>query len=224
MKKTLLSVILAAALIAGLATYFYKIADPAATEPEAAATLSQGPGVSAAGQPASQPLRQATTRPDFSLADTTGAVRSIKDWDGKALVVNFWATWCAPCRREMPLLTEMEAEYAPDDIQIVGVAVDFREDVLSYLAQSPVTYPVLIGEQDAIDAAEGFGVEFMAMPFTAFTDHKGNILHVKIGELHRPEIELIFKAIKDIRAGKIDPPMARRLIAHGLAGVREPGS
>jgi thiol-disulfide isomerase/thioredoxin len=219
MKKTLLTVISAVALIAGLLTYFYQTAEKVPQDQGAPAPMSQAP---AAASPGPVVASTAMVRPEFSLADTTGAMRSIKDWDGKALVVNFWATWCAPCRREMPLLTEMEAQYSSEGIQIIGVAVDFKEDVLDYLANSPVNYPVLIGEQDAIDAAEGFGVEFMAMPFTAFTDHQGNILHVKVGELHRPEIELVFKTVAELRAGKMDLPMARRTIAHGLAGVVEP--
>lgn len=220
MHKTVLIILAFAALIAGVFTYFYRTAE--LTEPDtnqvtpAATDIGPAPGATA--------IRRAEVRPDFSLADTTGAMRSINEWDGKALVVNFWATWCAPCRREMPLLMELESEHSRDDIQILGVAVDFRDDVLSYLAETPVNYPVLIGEQDAIDAAEGFGVEFVGMPFTAFTDHHGNVLHVQIGEIHRPQAELIFKAINNLRAGNIDLAMARRLIAHGMAGVPDQGT
>ena len=101
-----------------------------------------------------QTVRSVQTRPEFSLADTAGVMRSITEWDGKAMVVNFWATWCAPCRREMPLLKALQAEYTDADIQIIGIAVDLREDVLGYLEQAPVNYPVMIGDQDAIDAAD----------------------------------------------------------------------
>ena len=221
MHKTVLTILASAALIAGLVTYFYKTAE--LTDPDTNQSMPAATGMGPAPSATDTPMRRAEVRPDFSLADTTGAVRSIKEWDGKALVVNFWATWCAPCRREMPLLMELESLHAKDDIQILGVAVDFRDDVLSYLAETPVNYPVLIGEQDAIDAAEGFGVEFVGMPFTAFTDHHGNVLHVQIGEIHRPQAELIFKAINNLRAGNIDLAMARRVIAHGMAGVPDQG-
>lgn len=208
MKKLIAIALVGAALAAGIATSVYRNEQPPAK-----------PVVSAAPAPAAAARTQPLSKPQFSLADAQGVQRSITEWDGKALVVNFWATWCAPCRREMPLLREMQDLHTANDIQIIGVAVDFRDDVLKYLEAAPVNYPVLIGEQDAIDAAEGFGVEFMGLPFTAFTDHQGQILHVHIGEIHRPQAELIFDTVNRLRAGEMDLGAARRIIAHGMAGV-----
>ncbi|MDH3400324.1 MAG: TlpA family protein disulfide reductase [Chromatiales bacterium] len=223
MKQAIAAVFAVIGLIAGISTYLYNAAKTGAESapqvPSVAAT--QAPAKPA---PSLNTVRSVQTRPEFSLADTAGVMRSITEWDGKAMVVNFWATWCAPCRREMPLLKELQIEYAGDDVQIIGIAVDLREDVLGYLEQMPVNYPVMIGDQDAIDAAEGFGVEFMAMPFTAFTDHQGNVLHVQIGEVHRPQAELIFNTVARVRTGEIDPAMARRVIAHGMAGVQDTGT
>lgn len=223
MKQAIAAVFAVIGLIAGVSTYLYNSAKsaPESAEQHAPAATVQGKVQPA---PSLNTVRQVQTRPEFSLADTAGVMRSISEWDGKAMVVNFWATWCAPCRREMPLLKQLQAEYADEDVQIIGVAVDLREDVLGYLDEAPVNYPVMIGEQDAIDAAEGFGVEFMAMPFTAFTDHSGNVLHVQIGEVHRPQAELIFNTVARVRSGEIDPSMARRVIAHGMAGVQDPGT
>ncbi len=223
MKQAIAAVFAVIGLIAGISTYLYNSAKTGAESappiPPVAAT--QAPVKQA---PSLNTVRSVQTRPEFSLADTAGVMRSITEWDGKAMVVNFWATWCAPCRREMPLLKDLQTEYAGEDVQIIGVAVDLREDVLGYLEQTPVNYPVMIGDQDAIDAAEGFGVEFMAMPFTAFTDHQGNVLHVQIGEVHRPQAELIFNTVARVRTGEIDPAMARRVIAHGMAGVKDSGT
>ncbi len=223
MKQAIAAVFAVIGLIAGISTYLYNSAKTGAE------SVPQVPPVAATQAPAKpapslNTVRSVQTRPEFSLADTAGVMRSITEWDGKAMVVNFWATWCAPCRREMPLLKDLQTEYAGEDVQIIGVAVDLREDVLGYLEQTPVNYPVMIGDQDAIDAAEGFGVEFMAMPFTAFTDHQGNVLHVQIGEVHRPQAELIFNTVARVRTGEIDPAMARRVIAHGMAGVQDSGT
>ncbi len=223
MKQAIAAVFAVIGLIAGISTYLYNSAKTGAE------SVPQVPPVAATQAPAKpapslNTVRSVQTRPEFSLADTAGVMRSITEWDGKAMVVNFWATWCAPCRREMPLLKDLQTEYAGEDVQIIGVAVDLREDVLGYLEQTPVNYPVMIGDQDAIDAAEGFGVEFMAMPFTAFTDHQGNVLHVQIGEVHRPQAELIFNTVARVRTGEIDPAMARRVIAHGMAGVKDSGT
>jgi len=223
MKQAIAAVFAVIGLIAGVSTYLY---NSAKTGTEPAAQVAPAPATQTQITPAPNlnKVKSVLTRPEFSLADTAGVMRSISEWDGKAMVVNFWATWCAPCRREMPLLKALQTEYADADVQIIGVAVDLREDVLGYLEQAPVNYPVMIGDQDAIDAAEGFGVEFMAMPFTAFTDHNGNVLHVQIGEVHRPQAELIFNTVARVRTGEIDPAMARRLIAHGMAGVQDAGT
>src|ERR1700709_1533368 len=72
------------------------------------------------------------TLPEFSLKNRAGELQSIHSWPGKSLIINFWATWCAPCRREIPLLIELQQQHAADAIQLVGIAVDFRDDVLKY--------------------------------------------------------------------------------------------
>ncbi len=73
------------------------------------------------------------------------------------MIINFWATWCAPCRREIPLLKKIQAERGGEGFQIVGVAVDFRDDVLKYAKEIGIDYPLLIGEEDGLDAVTKFG-------------------------------------------------------------------
>jgi len=91
--------------------------------------------------------------PDFSLKDLTGKSIPISAWSGKSLVINFWATWCAPCRREIPLLKTIAAEWAGRDLKVVGIAVDHRDKVKDFAGQFKIDYPVLIGDQDALDVA-----------------------------------------------------------------------
>jgi thiol-disulfide isomerase/thioredoxin len=202
--------LLAVGLIAlGLAVTGYYAYDRWFRAAPAAAPHSPTPAPVAQGIPAVRPL--------FSLPDPTGKLRSITEWDGRALVVNFWATWCAPCRREIPLLNRLAHEFGPQGFQLVGVAVDFPEAVVAYLRQTPIDYPVLIGEQDGLDAAKAFGVESMAFPFTVFTDARGRIVALHLGELHEPQARAILGVVADVDAGKVDLPTARKRIETALS-------
>jgi len=196
---------LAAIALAALAGGYYFRRDLPAPEP------------AAPPEPAASQVPE--IRPVFTLADAAGRPRSITEWDGKALMINFWATWCPPCRREIPLLNALRAEYLPRGFEIVGVAVDFREDVVAYLSDTPIDYPVLIGEQEGLAAARAFGMETMGFPFTIFTDAGGRIVTVHVGELHRPEAELILSTVEDLQAGRTDMEMARDRIRTGVASI-----
>jgi hypothetical protein len=103
-------------------------------------------------------------------------------------MINFWATWCSPCRREIPLLKTLRHERAGDGLEIVGIAVDFREAVQKYAREMGIDYPVLVGEQDALEAIAAFGMDTV-FPFTVFADRQGRIVTLKIGEMRlRPSI------------------------------------
>lgn len=161
-------------------------------------------------------------RPDVTLADRDGRPRALSEWDGKALVINFWATWCAPCRREIPMLNALARETSAQGVEVIGIAIDFRDEVLKYLETTPIDYPVLIGEQDGMDAARAFGMESIGLPFTAFTDRQGRIATIHVGELHRPQADVILSAVRAVDAGQIDMTTARQRIQDGLATL-EPG-
>lgn len=136
-----------------------------------------------------------TERPEFSLPDTSGKLRSISEWDGDALVVNFWATWCAPCRREIPLLMALQDAHAGERLQVIGIAVDQPDAVRQYAAEMGMNYPVLVGEQAAVEAASAFGVDFIGLPFTAFTDAAGRVHKIHLGELEPDELEALVTEI-----------------------------
>jgi len=165
--------------------------------------------------PAPEPLRPAVipeVLPEVTLADRDGKPRSLSEWSGKPLVINFWATWCAPCRREIPMLNALAGELAPEGVEIIGIAIDFREDVLKYLEKMPIDYTVLIGEQDGMAAARAFGMESIGLPFTAFSDRQGRIATIHVGELHREQAAVILSAVKAVDAGEIDMATARARI------------
>ncbi|MDP9009822.1 MAG: TlpA family protein disulfide reductase [Pseudomonadota bacterium] len=154
--------------------------------------------------------------PDFSLMDLSGKATPISAWSGKSLVINFWATWCAPCRREIPLLKDLAAEWAGRDVAVVGIAVDHRDKVQEFAGQFKIDYPVLIGDQDALDVAAKFGMDSPAFPFTVFTDRRGEVVALFVGELHRPQVDFILSEVQDLNHDRVRLPEARRVIAEGL--------
>jgi peroxiredoxin len=154
--------------------------------------------------------------PAFSLADRSGKPTSIASFAGRSLIINFWATWCAPCRREIPLLQALQTEWASRGTTVVGIAVDHRDPVLEFADRFKMTYPLLIGEQDALDAASALGVDSPVFPFTVFTDRRGDVVALFVGELHRPQAELILGQVQNLNQGSIELPAARHAIAAGL--------
>ena len=166
------------------------------------ATDSGGPAVPAA-------TGMVDVLPDFALEDLAGDARAIRSWPDKALVINFWATWCAPCRREIPLLKEFQDVRRPVPIQVVGIAVDRREAVQDFAEEMEFNYPVLVGETEAMDAAASFGVGFFVLPFTVFTDTRERILGVHSGELHAEDLDNLVSVLGDLETGAIDLDGAR---------------
>jgi thiol-disulfide isomerase/thioredoxin len=161
----------------------------------------------------SSPPPMATTLPEFSLQNRAGQMQSIRSWPGKSMIVNFWATWCGPCRKEIPLLKEIAKNEAKAGFQVVGIAVDFRDEVLKYADEINIDYPLLIGEQDGLAAADSFGVHSLGLPFTAFTDDKGRIVTMLMGELTKTKAKIILNTVKRVNKGELTPEAARASIS-----------
>lgn len=150
---------------------------------------------------------------DFTLPDMNGDDRQLSSWAGKLRLVNFWATWCVPCRREIPLLKEIQATHGSNGIQVIGVAVDDPEPVAEYAAEIGFNYPILIGGEKAIEAAEGFGVDFMAMPLTFIVAPDGELLNAHVGEFKSSDADAALPIMHDLIAGKITNKAARRALS-----------
>jgi thiol-disulfide isomerase/thioredoxin len=208
MKSASLAIVAAVALAAGTGAgawiYRARGPEPAPADPEAA------------------PLKLAATLPQISLPDREGVPRGFDHWQGRSLIVNFWATWCAPCRREIPLLASLQREHAAEGVQVIGVAVDYRDKVLAYADEMKIDYPLLIGEQEALDAAAAFGIDVVGLPFTVFSDAQGRIIAAHIGELTSPQAVVILGAVRRVNDGDATPARARTEIEQGLSRLEAP--
>lgn len=136
-----------------------------------------------------QRLAEASRRPLFRLPDLDDQLQSVEQWDGKVIVLNFWATWCPPCVREVPMLVDLQRELGPQGLQIVGVAVDKRDVARSFAEEAGVNYPILYGVQAALEVSQLYANDAGTLPHTAIIDRLGIVRHVFRGELDRQELE-----------------------------------
>ena len=151
----------------------------------------------------------------MTLPDAKGQQKSLRDYLGHPVIINFWATWCAPCRREIPLLLQLRQAYRGEHLEVVGIAVDFQAAVAEYLQKTPIAYPLLVGQDQGLAAAEKFGME-PVLPFSVFADATGRVIAVKVGELHKNEADYILGAMRQVAAGKESIQDARAGIAEKL--------
>jgi thiol-disulfide isomerase/thioredoxin len=195
------------------------VVDTAPTPPPAAVTeQSRQEGGDESRSSAARTIP--TDVPNISLADGDGVKHALSEWKGRPVLINFWATWCAPCRREIPLLKTLRHERAADGVEVVGIAVDFRDAVRDYARKMGIDYPVLVGEQDGLDAIAAFGMDTV-FPFTVFADRLGRIVTLKIGELHADEAHFILDEVKAVDQGRTELAAARKEIADGVAALAE---
>ncbi len=140
-------------------------------------------------------LTKSTPAPDFTLQTLEGKNLRLSDLRGKAVLLNFWATWCAPCKIEMPWFVELQNEYGSQGLQIVGVAMDdsSKGDIAKFAKDMGVNYPVLIGKEDVGDAYGGVP----ALPESFFIGRNGKIVDRIIGLKGKGEIEDAIKKALD---------------------------
>jgi len=124
--------------------------------------------------PVPLPAASARTLLEASLPDPAGQVQRLAQWQGKVVVFNFWATWCAPCREEIPALIQVQKQLAPKGVQVVGIAIDQPDKVRTYAAEMGINYPIVVGELEAMDLARAAGNEVGGLPFTLVVDRAGN--------------------------------------------------
>lgn len=145
----------------------------------------------------------------FELDGLDGNKRQFSEWDGKHRIVNFWATWCAPCRREIPLLKAFQEQYGADGFQVIGIAVEFPEPVIAYAEEAKFNYPILVGEQDAMAVAESSGISFIGLPFTMIVAKDGTLIGAHMGEIHQQHLDDIVRVMNQLDTTEINVEEAR---------------
>jgi thiol-disulfide isomerase/thioredoxin len=130
-----------------------------------------------------------------ALPDTDGKDQPLAQWTGKVLVVNFWATWCAPCREEMPMFVRLQREQEANGLQFVGIAVDQADKVRQFAGEIGLNYPALIGGYGAMELSKSLGNSLMALPFTVIVDRGGRVAHTQLGPLKEEQLTSIVKQL-----------------------------
>jgi peroxiredoxin len=114
-----------------------------------------------------------SVRPDFELGSNNGELISLNDFEGKTILINFWATWCAPCREEMPMLMELQRVHGASGLQVVGIALDNAEQVNHFVRTYGITYPILVGEADVFETSAAYGNTEGVLPYSVLIDKNG---------------------------------------------------
>lgn len=124
-----------------------------------------------------------STLPPYSLLAVDGVRENSSQWQGKVQVINFWATWCPPCKKEIPALIDLQKRYGERGLQIVGIALDNKDAVKAYSNEHGINYPVLVGDNDAAEVAQQLGNDVGVLPYTVIVDRNNRIQAVYYGEI-----------------------------------------
>lgn len=122
------------------------------------------------------------------LPDLAGIRQPLEQWRGKVLVVNFWATWCPPCRHEIPRFIELQKRYGAQGLQFVGIAIDEKAKVQAFANQVGLNYPVLLSDLEGVALERASGDYSSEIPYTVVIDPRGKVIAAGAGEMSQREI------------------------------------
>ncbi len=133
-------------------------------------------------------------RPEFAAMDLNGDIRNIKEWDGKLILLNFWASWCPPCKKEIPDFIELQKEYGDQGFQIIGIAIDEEDAVRDYIKKVGMNYPSMVVQEDGITLAKRYGNGIGALPYSVIINRDGEISYTIKGKLSMIRAKELLKA------------------------------
>ena len=134
-------------------------------------------------------------RPDFTLLDLSNKSRSISEWDDKVILINFWATWCPPCVKEVPTLDKLNTDFKDKGFVVIGIAIDSLDAVFDFVDPLDLKYPILLAEQQGIELSQAYGNRLGILPFTVIVDRQGNIALKHSGEITYEQVESLIKPL-----------------------------
>ena len=129
------------------------------------------------------------------VADVKGGIQSLEQWRGQVLVVNYWATWCAPCREEIPGFVRLQERYGSRGLQFVGIAIDQPDKVAEFASEFRINYPLLLGGLETIELLRQAGNRAGVLPYTLVIDRKGNLVSREPGGLKEARLESIIQPL-----------------------------
>jgi thiol-disulfide isomerase/thioredoxin len=142
-------------------------------------------------------MAEVSILPDFSYPDLQGKERQSGEWHAKILVLNFWATWCPPCREETPLFVDLQAQYRHDNVKFVSIAIDDLEPVKAFVEEYQINYPVLMGDMGAVALSRKLGNRFEGLPFTVVVAPGGSVILRHTGGISRQQLEPVLQEAID---------------------------
>ena len=132
---------------------------------------------------------------DTALESLDGGRKPLRTWAGKVLVVNFWATWCGPCRKEIPEFVRMQQSLGGRGLQFIGIAIDEKDKVQAFVREMGINYPILVGELDAVEMSRSLGNEMGGLPFTVVVDRSGKVVHTVLGATTEAKLEAVLEGL-----------------------------
>ena len=128
--------------------------------------------------------------PAFSFSDTEEKTHNISEWQGKTLVINFWATWCQPCLKEIPEFVQLQNQFAANNVQFIGIAIDELPVVARFKENAKMNYPVLVAsEWEGFNLAQQLGNSANTVPYTVVVNPEGKIIYRHVGAVKKEELQ-----------------------------------